>query len=659
MKPIPYGNANFYSIRERDHLYIDRTQFIRILEEMNIDRALFIRPRRFGKSLWLSVMTNYYDINQKGQFDHLFGDLDIGKKPTSEHNQYVVINWNFSRMSSRGSVDDIEIKMNNALNNMIAEHLSYYADILQEVKFYDEAINTLSSFLTAVRKTSLKSYLLIDEYDNFANEVMMSESDIYNQLVKKDGPLKTLYKGIKEFLERGLLSRLFITGVSPVVMSDITSGMNICSNIYLDKTFNSMCGFTESETKELTREAVQHCRLDISQSDSLIEMMKTWYNGYIFSPESKDRVYNPTLVFYFLNHFIRQCASPRKMLDSNLAMDEGKLEYIGKEISGKQAIIDVLQTNAPIQIQDIEDRFTLSSMLDQSAQDNSFMASYLYYFGMLTITGQTPTRHLLLEPPNLVVKNLYINQVLRFLLPLGVDRTKSSERVMHFFNHHDLNPLIQFVMDHLYPVFSNRDYRWMNEFALKTVFTTLLCNDINYALFSEPELSRGFADLCLILRPDARDAALFDLLFEFKYISLSKIKIKNIDQTTDQELKSTSPVKKAFIDAKKQLIFYSKGLRKKFGSQLKLKQYAVVSIGFDRLFYEEVSDKKNIDERKDTTLSRARKPWTKQEEKRLIKKKSSGMTVQELSQMFGRSENAIKKRLAALKKAIKRIGFQR
>jgi len=301
-------------------------------------------------------MTNYYDINQKDKFEHLFGELDIGKNPTSDHNQYVVINWNFSRMSSRGSVDDIEIKMNKVLNNVMEEHVTYYADILlQEVKIYDDAINTLSSFLSAVRKSSLKSYLLIDEYDNFANEVMMNKSDVYHHLVNKDGPLKTLYKGIKEFLERGLLNRLFITGVSPVVMSDITSGMNICENIYLDKTFNSICGFTEAETQNLVEQAILHCRLDISKSDYLIEMMKTWYDGYIFSPESNERVYNPTLVFYFLNYFIRHCKPPRKMFDNNLAMDEGKLEYIAKEITGKQAIIDVLQTNAPIQIPDIED----------------------------------------------------------------------------------------------------------------------------------------------------------------------------------------------------------------------------------------------------------------------------------------------------------------
>ncbi|ETR65004.1 MAG: hypothetical protein OMM_14973, partial [Candidatus Magnetoglobus multicellularis str. Araruama] len=232
-------------------------------------------------------------------FANLFGDLDIGKDPTPQHNQYIVINWNFSRMSSRGTVDQIETNMNNTLNNMLEEHLGYYSDLLHGVKFNHEAINTFSSFLAAARKSGIKTYLLIDEYDNFANEVMMSESTVYYQLVQKDGPLKTLYKGIKEFLERGLLTRLFITGVSPVVMSDITSGMNICKNIYLRSQFNALCGFTQQDIAMLSQQVVEHCGLADSQVDYLIDLMKTWYNGYCFSPETNEKVYNPTLVFIY------------------------------------------------------------------------------------------------------------------------------------------------------------------------------------------------------------------------------------------------------------------------------------------------------------------------------------------------------------------------
>jgi len=133
MKNIPYGNANFYEIRNDDYIYIDRTSYIRTLEKMKITRPLFIRPRRFGKSLWLNILSNYYDVAKKDQFEFLFGELDIGKNPTSDHNKYIVINWNFSRISPRGTTDDIEAKMNNTLNNMMEVGLVYYSNFLQKV----------------------------------------------------------------------------------------------------------------------------------------------------------------------------------------------------------------------------------------------------------------------------------------------------------------------------------------------------------------------------------------------------------------------------------------------------------------------------------------------------------------------------------------------
>ena len=185
----------------------------------------------------------------------------------------------------------------------------------------------------------------------------------------------------------------------------------------------------------------------------------------------------------------------------------------------------------------------------------------------------------------------------------------------------------------------------MDEFALKVVFTTLIFNDINYALFSEAELSRGYADLCLILRPDARDTELFDLLFEFKYVEKSKI--KNFQKMSEDVLKSKGPVENAFDEAKEQLGFYSKGLIKKFGKELKLKKYAVVSIGFDRLLFEEITDQTQL-QTENIIMKKAGKRWTKEEENDLMKKYKSGMSIQELSEFFGRSEGAIRKRLTVI-----------
>ncbi len=591
MKKLPYAIANFLSIREENYLYIDRTSHIRTLENMSGKSFLFIRPRRFGKSLWLNVLNRYYDLALADKFEMLYGDLDIGRNPTPLHNRYFVMNWNFSRVDPRGSVDDIAERMNETLNSVIEDFLRYYEDFLPTpVPVRSQAMNTLGNVLGVIAKTPYKLYLLIDEYDNFANEVMASDEGTYKGLVQKEGPLKTLYKGLKEMMETSILDRLFITGVSPVVMSDITSGANIFTNIYQNSKFNALCGFTEQEVRTVLLDAVHECGMEQPVADDAMQMMETWYNGFLFSQDSTERVYNPTLVLYFLDHFIRRCKYPRQMLDSNLAADEGKLEYLGKIVSGRQVVIDVFQTDEPLIIDALSDRFTLSSMLDRLSQDNTFLASYLYYFGMLTIAGTDARGRVCLAPPNLVMRKLYADQILRFLLPLGTDRNEARAAVDGLIVDEDLGPLLAFAEQKLFPVFSNRDYKWMNEFAVKMAFTTLLFNDITHALFSEPELSRGYADLCLILRPDARKYQLYDMLFEFKYVTLDKLNLsgKQIRNMDEKELLQKTPVKKAFRDAKSQIRRYANVLHERFGGQLRLKTYIVVSVGFERLFGEEI-----------------------------------------------------------------------
>lgn len=591
MKKIPYAIANFLTIRENNYLYIDRTSHIRTLENMNSRSFLFIRPRRFGKSLWLNVLSRYYDLALGDKFEMLFGDLDIGKNPTPLHNKYFVMTWNFSRIDPRGTADDIAREMNETLNSVIEDFLTYYEEFLRTpVKIRPQAVNTLGSVLRAIERTPYKLYLLIDEYDNFANEVMATDEGIYKELVQKEGPLKTLYKGLKDLMENSVLDRLFITGVSPVVMSDITSGANIFKNIYLRKEYSLLCGFTEQEIAGMLTGIAEHCDLPEPDVHKAVEMMKLWYDGSVFSLDNNVRVYNPTLAFYFLDYLMETCNYPCQMLDSNLAADEGKLEYLGRVISGRQAVIDIFQNDEPVVINALADRFTLSAMLDRSSQDNTFLISYLCYFGMLTITGRDAQGRVCLAPPNLVVRKLYSDQVLRFLLPLGTDRNEAMSAVDKLLVSQDLCPILSFVEKSIFPVFSNRDYKWMDEFAVKMAFTALLFNDVTYTLFSEPELSRGYADLCLVIRPDARQYQLYDMLFEFKYVSLKKLNLsgEQVRTMSEKELLQKTPVKKGFKEARSQTRRYTGVLRKKFGNQLRLKSYAVVSAGFERLLGEEV-----------------------------------------------------------------------
>ena len=269
---FPYGTSDFNKIITKGYFYCDRTDRIETLEEAG-DSILFLRPRRFGKSLLLSMLANYYDLAKADSFEKLFGKLLIGKNPTDLHNKYFILRWDFSRVNPLGSAEDIKISLYNHINRTIKRFIMYYKDYnFAEIEINrEDALDSIASLIDTVSMTDYSIYLLIDEYDNFANEVMMStgkNKNNYEALVYGDGLLKTLFKVIKSSAGESLIDRTFITGVSPVVMSDITSGYNIAKNIYLKPQLNDLCGFTEKEIE-----------------DTFAKFNSVWFDGNLKSVE--------------------------------------------------------------------------------------------------------------------------------------------------------------------------------------------------------------------------------------------------------------------------------------------------------------------------------------------------------------------------------------
>ncbi len=458
-----------------------------------------------------------------------------------------------------------------------------------------------------IRKTPYLFCLLIDEYDNFANEVLVGDEDAYKALVHTDGPFKYLFKWLKGLTGGAGLDRMFITGVSPMVMSDVTSGMNIADNIYLSSQLNTLCGFTDKEVRDLLEQLYSE-RTEKAASGTAAEptwavpearaMMRDWYNGYRFAqfdstPSGRpaaeaavaEAVYNPTLVLYFLKHLQREDAYPRQMLDSNLAADEGKLDYLAQVAEGKDTVIDMIRTGEPLEVTVIHDRFTLLELLERSAQDASFLGAYLYYFGMVTLAGETVRRTWLLETPNEVVRGLYVERIRRLLMPLGADRSAIMKPAWDLMEGKPMEPFLDFIEARLFPTFSNRDATWANELTVKTIFLSLLWNAPSYITYSEPELEHRYADLCLLRRPDARASSLCDLLFEFKRLSLAELGMsgQDVQSMPRAELMELPEVKDAFKDADGQLVAYRGTLERRHGDVLKLRAYAVVDLGFARL----------------------------------------------------------------------------
>ncbi|CAN2043015.1 AAA family ATPase [Candidatus Magnetomoraceae bacterium gMMP-13] len=585
-----YGVCDFRKIIRQGYYYCDRTDRISSLEQTG-DFLLFLRPRRFGKSLLLSMIKNYYDLALKDEFEDIFGHLKIGKKPTPLHNKYLILHWDFSCVDPTGTVDNIKKALHNHINSRIKAFIMYYEDSnkLKDIQIDpDDAVNSIDSLISSVRMTSHPIYLLIDEYDNFANEVMMGVRrgrGIYEALVYEEGPLKTLFKAIKASTSDSIFDKTFITGVSPVVMSDITSGYNIAKNIYLSKNFNDLCGFTEDEVKSTLKTIEAECGREDPEAEKALALMKIYYNGYKFAFDAEKLVYNPTLAIYFMQYFYDECQYPREMLDSNLATDEAKLRYISNIPKGGQLLLDLIRYDKVVTSK-LSDRFGIERMLTDRSKDNSFMASFLYYFGVLTMEGETEDGDLSLKVPNLVMRGLYVERIQEMLLPEPADRDDGVLAAKELYKKGDMQPICDFIEERYFRVFHNPDYKWANELTIKTAFLTLLYNDILYIMDSEKEIARGYTDLTMIIRPDMKRFKIYDILIEFKYVKLKDAGLtgKEARKLSRKELEEIPAMSSAMKEAKKQLKDYGDELERKY-NDLRLKRYAVVSLGFERLWW--------------------------------------------------------------------------
>ena len=587
---FPYGICDFYDIMTENYFYVDRTHKIPLLEETG-EYLLFLRPRRFGKTLLLSMLENYYDVAKAEQFETLFSTLAISENPTLKHNQYFVMNWDFSSIDGSGEPDEIRQRMHNHINGSIEQFIAYYGDFLDYKIFIDptDAARTLQSVFAAVKQTPYKLYLLIDEYDNFANEVLMAgqsaSRERYEALIYEEGALKAIFKTVK-YGTKGLgIDRIFITGVSPVVMSDISSGFNIAENIYLQPDFNDLCGFYEAEILAALQQIAKKCGFNEQEVNDALLIMRTFYNGYSFSYNEKPLIYNSTNSLYFLKHLQKYCQYPRQILDENLAMDRNKITYIGELPHGKQVITSALNEQKPLALTDLASRFGVDEIL-KSTKDTPFMLSLLYYFGVLTHSGSISLEgDIILKIPNLVVRRLYVERIYELLLPEFTLKDEAQRLVKQFYQTGKLLPLCRFMERTYFEVFDNRDYRWTNELTIKTAFLTLLFNDTFYLMDSETPLKRTYADLTMIIRPDMRQYRLLDFLMEFKYVSLKKLGLsgEELKQKTDEELKALEAVKAQLAESKQQINDYRQKLLTHYENKLRLHSYTVVAVGYERL----------------------------------------------------------------------------
>ena len=575
-KRIPYGMQNFEDVIKEDCYYVDKTPFIEQIEESN-KYFFFIRPRRFGKTLTLSMLENYYDINKKDKFEEIFGKLYIGQNPTPEHNTYLIIHLNFAEVAA--GLDDYKDGLDNHCRLVFNFFCDIYAHILptgtkEGLQQEPDAVSKLRFLCQKCQEVGKKIYLFIDEYDNFTNMILAHEEHLmrYRNQTHGEGYLRQFFNTIKG-AAGNTLGRVFVTGVSPVTMDDLTSGFNIGTNYSLSPKFNEMTGFTEEEVRKM---------LDYYSSvlpfnhttDELIKVMKPWYDNYCFAVKSygKTTMYNSVMVLNFISNYIdNEYDIPDSMVETNIRIDYDKMRMLirhDKEFAHDASIIQQLVTQGFV-IGTLNENFPAERINDP---DN--FLSLLFYFGMVTIDGtyKGETKFII---PNEVVRD----QMYTYLLDtykendLVYDRYSKGKLESKLAYDGQFKPYFEYIADCLKKYSSQRDKQKGEAFVHGFTLAMTSQNKF-YRPISELDNDGGYADIFLSPLCDIYKDMVDSYIIELKYCK---------SQTTDEQ------VEKLFEEASAQISRYAESdMVREAVKTTKLHKLVVIYRGAEMVACEEI-----------------------------------------------------------------------
>ena len=533
---IPYGEADFKRIRVNGWLYVDKTRFVHTLEKERY--AFLIRPRRMGKSCWVSLLNYYYDRNRAGEFEAVFGGTDLGRHPTEDRHRYVILRFNFSAFED--TLDTLRERFETYCHLMVRNALERNRDLFPERETerilsqpsIDAKLNEL--FLYA-GDHGIPLYVLIDEYDNFANTVLAHHGEeAYRSFTHGGGFYRNFFATLKAGAgqSEGGLERMFITGVSPITMDDVTSGFNIGKNISLRPEFNDMLGFTKEEVRGLLETYRDHGVFS-QDVEVALEVMREWYNGYRFSEEVEGDLYNTVMVLNFLDESMPNKPMPDELIDTNVRIDYGKLRHllvVGRQLN---ANFDLLRR--VIGEEEVDSDIQISFPLDRLDRRENFL-SLLFYFGLLSIrevSHGVPR----LGIPNQTVKRLmygYLRDAYDDVGVFSVDVYTFSRLVRQMAYEGAWQPALEFLQRALAEQTGIRDYL-DGEKVIHGFMAAHFSMVKQFLLHSEYELNKGYADLYLepfvAQYPDMR----FGYVLELKYLKRREPLDESLLEATTRE----------------------------------------------------------------------------------------------------------------------------
>lgn len=496
VKRIPYGVSDFVDIIKRNQYYVDKTMYIPKLEE-EADSLFFIRPRRFGKSLLLSMMCAYYDINQSDRFEELFGKLWIGSHPTPYRGKFQVLFLDFSKIG--GDIKDLKENFNNycniRLDNFIERYKrAYRPEIVEKIKSAPTAVDKLNMIDTEAKDANMQLYLIIDEYDNFTNVVLNEHGEkVYWALTHAKGFYREIFKVFK-----GMFTRIFMTGVSPVTLDDLTSGFNIGWHISTKPAFNQMLGFSTEDVREMFEyfKSARKVRPDCDV-ESVIAEMKPWYDNYCFSKnalQTQSKVFNCDMVLYYLRNYAETGEAPEEMIDPNTKTDYNKMK--------KLLQLDKLDGNRKGVILEIAEKGKIISNLEttfpaETLTNPNMFVSLLFYYGMLTIKGTRGSRLILGIPNNNVRKQYYEYLLEQYEEKASLDTNQLEDYFYDMAYDGKWHDALQFLADSYAKVSSVRD-GIEAERNIQGFFMAYLNLNAYYMTAPELELNHGYCDFFLL-----------------------------------------------------------------------------------------------------------------------------------------------------------------
>ena len=515
VKLLPYGVADFVTVIEQNLYYVDKTMFIPELEKQPRN-LFFIRPRRFGKSIFLSMLYSYYDCTQSHKFQSLFGNLWIGQHPTPLQGKYQVLFLDFSQIT--GNIDKLETKFNSYLSinldAFVRQYSEYYQAEMEEILAQEDFEEKMELIFKAAKAHQYHLYLIIDEYDNFTNVILNERGEnVYHAITHADGFYRDVFKKFK-----GNFERIFMMGVSPVTLDDVTSGFNIGWNISIKPEFDEMLGFSTTDVVEMFTYYKEHGSIPAdSDIDAIVNDMKPWYDNYCFAEEAlkkKTRMFNCDMVLYYLRNYMDNGCSPRQMIDPNTRTDYGKMKKLlqfDKLDGERKGIIRKIAEEEQIVTQLYE---SFSAYQIPKAE---IFPSLLFYYGMLTIKGTRGSKLILGIPNNNVRKQYYGYLEEEYQAKAYVDVNQLTDYYYDMAYNGKWEEGLRFMADAYAKVSSVRD-GIEAERNLQGFFMAYLNLNDYYITAPELELNHGYCDFFLL--PDLTHyASQHSYILELKVLS--------------------------------------------------------------------------------------------------------------------------------------------